>query len=983
MKKLLYICLFFCIYANFIANAQSTLPVNKTLPNTYTLNFSASGNVSAGVYSNGILVRTLFAQEHFEAGPHTLQWDGLDDKGNLLTIGTTYQVKILENNITNTWDGIIGNTSLSDTGATVHYYYGTISGMVEVGNYMYGLATFSERDHQGLFKVLKSAPNVKINVVPGINTGMSGYFICANSTNVYYGGRDYNQGTNFIWATAVSNDAEVAFSAGTVVNISPMRIFNHAIDANTLGATGRITGMAVQQGGSKYLLVAHALQNKIDVLNGATGALIRTDAITSPDNLNLENDNTLWVSNGTTENKYTVNSDGTLTATGSIISGFTHIMGADVYAGKLSVLDQQVVKQYNTTTLASISTIGTVGVDYSTSPTVTNTKFYFNDTRGYLPVFITHQSDSSLWIGDVGNWRYQHFDKTGSYINNIMTQPRLYNVNTVMNQPTQVFQNLAEYTIDYSQPLASGWALTNNYGYAFPAGWGGTQPVTRILLASNGKRYALVQQDSNHPYYVELTSTGFRLINSVLPSGSQIDSTGSVYYRTATGSYPTRVLNYNKLRLTGFDGSNNPTFASATTAASMVLGTDVASGNSNWAISNSGILGLYGSSNATGPSKLFHISGYDIANSRFKFKTLYETFIAYKGLFPKPQFFDIGNSVQQPGNDVNSIQNWYIFGYHGEFWKNSQTSIITVTNDEGLVLTQFGFLGPQVTNMDAPYGYANNSQTLRPVQVASKIEIYTNEESAHGGFHRWTLDNLSSVNEQTTNVKLTNRVLPIIPNQIDLLSALVAGQSPQGKPGWTVSPAEYFTNSGDQFKSTVGSAVCCELGRSPDVIMLGSHAGAGSHYYVQVSTPLITACSQWQVSGLIDLSRLAFNSVVGTSNDQYHIDILDNNNKIIATLKPFRNFTLGFNGVSNGPYNHSNFVGSTGYGYNKFVIAKYNSTSVYINIDLYGTQLTSVQPIFDGTANLNYPKYIRMSFDWGSSSYGVQLGINELKIAYQ
>ena len=78
-----------------------------------------------------------------------------------------------------------------------------------------------------------------------------------------------------------------------------------------------------------------------------------------------------------------------------------------------------------------------------------------------------------------------------------------------------------------------------------------------------------------------------------------------------------------------------------------------------------------------------------------------ETFPAYTGDFPKDGSFDIGNLVNQPASECNVIGNNVFWGYHGEFWKNSQTGMLLHYNDQGLLLGLWGVLGPEVANLEA------------------------------------------------------------------------------------------------------------------------------------------------------------------------------------------------------------------------------------------------------------------------------------------
>src|SRR5687767_14475836 len=66
---------------------------------------------SAGVYdSDGVLVRSLWSNVHYNSGTYTASWNGLDDSGILRPNGQ-YELRVLSNNVQYTWEGVIGNTS--------------------------------------------------------------------------------------------------------------------------------------------------------------------------------------------------------------------------------------------------------------------------------------------------------------------------------------------------------------------------------------------------------------------------------------------------------------------------------------------------------------------------------------------------------------------------------------------------------------------------------------------------------------------------------------------------------------------------------------------------------------------------------------------------------------------------------------------------------------------------------------------------------
>ena len=132
---------FFCFPG--IVSGQITNSTATTNQYTYTLNNAAM--TSAGVFAtDSTLIRTLWTTVYRQAGTYNLTWDGKDDSGNQMPAGN-YIIEVLSNNVKYTWDGIIGNTSDTKTGSTVHrgYYY-FMTGMTIANGTAYYCSGYSE-----------------------------------------------------------------------------------------------------------------------------------------------------------------------------------------------------------------------------------------------------------------------------------------------------------------------------------------------------------------------------------------------------------------------------------------------------------------------------------------------------------------------------------------------------------------------------------------------------------------------------------------------------------------------------------------------------------------------------------------------------------------------------------------------------------------------------------------------------------------------
>ncbi|RDC66119.1 PA14 domain-containing protein [Adhaeribacter pallidiroseus] len=96
-----------------------------------------------------------------------------------------------------------------------------------------------------------------------------------------------------------------------------------------------------------------------------------------------------------------------------------------------------------------------------------------------------------------------------------------------------------------------------------------------------------------------------------------------------------------------------------------------------------------------------------------------------------------------------------IWGYHGEFWKQGQTNKWNHFYDNGLFVGQFGITRWDIAGKVAVKGMAGNS--FSPVIVKTSdgaAYLYHNDESEHGGIHRWKINGLNTIREQAIPIKL-------------------------------------------------------------------------------------------------------------------------------------------------------------------------------------------------------------------------------------
>jgi len=736
----------------------------------FTFSLASDASTSAGVFTKqGSLIKTLWGGIKYTSGTHTETWDGTTDDGQRAA-GGNYDIRVLSNNVQYTWEGVLGNNSTAFTGPTVYRAYLRMFGMAISGNTAYASSYYNEGNSSQVKFSLSDPQGSRVEL---LTYGQATMFVATDGTSVYWAGDDALAGHNtwFVFATQTSDDAEVNFGAGTSVQTFNGRNYGSSIDVST-DPNKKITGMAVQKNGN-YLFVAHQNLNEIHVLDKKTGSLVRAITYSSPTKLAVDGNDNLWVINqsANTINKHSVAGDGSLSPATLTISAVADPVSlaispdnSTVVAGDGAVASQQ-LKAFSTNDGSPSWTFGQPG-GYYVDATVQNDRLYFTDVRGnHDGNFVAFQPDGSFWVEDGGNYRAQHYSASRSFIDNVMYFPSFYSTYVDPNNATRVFGDYLEFKIDYSKPLApdnGSWTLVKNWGANVPNNEDVyDKRMSNVTTLSNGRTYALLIDHNNNDNFevVELPATG-----QLRFSGKRISSfytglyaDGSLRSQSAL-SYGTPTVFY-KQPLAGFDGSNNPVWGTNSVIASTPPTTDkdpVYHGNGVFhagEITSSNIVVSFDNGvPTTGGGDGYHLGAINLNDNKWLWRTSKSTFSSYNGPFPSDGGYDIGNGVNYGGSVAIAVDRNIFWGYHGEFWKASQTNYWDHFWDDGLFVGQMGAFG----HGQAIFGMAGNVLAANMVKdAAGNIYLYHNDEGQHGGVHRWKISNLNSIQEQTIPITYT------------------------------------------------------------------------------------------------------------------------------------------------------------------------------------------------------------------------------------
>ncbi len=747
-------------------NAQST---------TFTFTLDEPCKTSAGVFKpDGTLVRTLWSKVHYySAGTNSAVWDGLDDNSNAVPAGV-YQIRLLQHNTEYFWDGAIGNTSAELSGPTVHRGFYPMQDMAISGTNgfyvsgynegMYDFRNFLTTDPQHVkmsWYWVYSAQFNRMNSVAGDINDLSWLWAAADSNRVYFACSATPNPTNVSVANAyagcivacnVSDNSPAFFTNG-------VQIMNNGANSPLpngiyVGTQPGLSGMTVQQNGN-LLAVSVAPDNRVYIVDKTIGSAISSFSVNSPGRLNFSPDGSLWVISGTSVVHFTNQNSNFSTAL--TLSNFSEPLDVAVNPTNSNIIlvadggSSQQVKAFNSAG-ASIWTYGLAGGYQTNGATVANNKFWFSNGLND-ETFLCFAPDGSFWVGDGGNHRSLHFSGALTYIEQIMYQPHSYKTCVDQNNPSRIFNEFLEFSVDYTKPLPQGWTLVNNWKAKVDAvhnSW--DDGVYEVITLTNGRTYGLVDNSSYTPALPELCElvAGNQIrFTGILPMNNPNSGRGWISFGADGSARRTTIgaATWFESTLKGFDANNNPIWNPETLIASASDGsTDpvprcCSFGNIRATISTNNILISFDQSLNNG----WHLGGVRLGSTNWLWKA--SPAVVYMNGTGN---YEIGDGVIYGGNTVQALDRNVIYGYHGEFFRGEGQACQTMHwYDDGLFVGQFGESTPGHSAYEGSLpGTASNGHFPSLTKTTTgDYYLWVNDEASHGP-QRWHFVNARNIREQ-------------------------------------------------------------------------------------------------------------------------------------------------------------------------------------------------------------------------------------------
>lgn len=793
-SALLLLCGMTALPSTFAAVSTST-KWSATLPGTPS--GSGTWTVSMGVYNaQGVLVRTLLRGAKVSPGTISGSWNGLNDAGLAMPTGAAnpYTIKLAHHAIGYAWEGVIGNTSSSFDGSQVHSYMQPVSSIAISGSSAYLAAGYNE-GQPGLSGFALSAPQQALRPFASTDAFASYAMVAADDDRLYWANTGGMAKSSFVGAFSRSTSLPVAFSSGQSTclnylspgNCYPAQSYSGVIDVQSAASASEQTaqaptGIAVQQGASGILAVAHGGQNVVRLYNKLTGAYVNQVSVPMAggtlNQIAMSSAGDLWVISGATLRRYSNLASGpglALTMSSGLSSPLA--LAADA-SGGVWVADggaSQQLKHFDVNGTAA-GVIGAAG-GYATDPAVTSGKLCFKSAGGERTALAT-AADGSIWVVDTCNNRMLHFAASASNSDaQVAYLPVVYTSTVDHGNPQCVYANFLQFcnTTDHTaalQPGGAAWPLVKNWLGGLPAGLvdanahnDGFGGLTVVETLSNGRTYGLMTVNAQQ-YVVELPASGpLRLIQQLAPVSG---ATTTVMYENGDLGYAltntiAATQTVYRLSLTGFNGSGNPIWDSAVSQARVPM----TSGSPySRAGVHTGVVGPRFPKTASGRVVFFDQSVCCSLNFHLGAAALNGTSWLWLASPSGPldgvgayQTRGIDGTVNYGGTVVVASANHIVYGYRGANFTDTKNGKIGYANqfmhfdDNGLFLGQFGEATTQtVRPIGAQLASDPMSLTLVQESAGGPLYVYSSDESGHGGIHRWKLNGASAVSYKTGSV---------------------------------------------------------------------------------------------------------------------------------------------------------------------------------------------------------------------------------------
>lgn len=734
---------------------------------------------SAGVFSaNGKLVRTLWRGDALGPGTIRQTWDQRDDQGQALPVGD-YTIRVAHHNVRYVWDGVVGNTSARAGAAVPHKSFHMPTSLAAGGRQMHYAAGYNEAQN-ALHGFDLGSPQLNQAGLALVDPFIAATMIAVDGRRLYWANTGGMAGNSFIAAFDLASRAQVLFSAGAAVclnrwsnsqNCYPNQKYDSVLE-HRLSLDSPPTGLAVQKNG-RLLAVAYGADGQVRLLDKDSGRLLKTLALplhkSATNQLAFSPAGDLWVISGSSLLRYS-GLDGTPWLAASV-TGLSRPLAVAVDAANedgVWLADggaSQQLKRFDRLGSAR-ATLGRAG-GMGGQVQVLDDRLCFASGPGTESTAVEVDADGAVWVVDTCNNRMLRFNPQGGLLNQIGYLPLSYVATVDSGNPTRVFANFLEFAVDYSKPLddPKSWLLVRNWLAALApelvdaasqnAGFGGLRNVQTL---SNARTYAQLEANKAS-FIVELRADGtVRQVKRLRAPASgetpmQLYENGDLGYASSDASRQT-VL---RLPISGFDARGDPVWATQpTTLASVPISSSaphhrngVFSGvrGPRFPLTQNGRVVFFDAGIAADSG--FHLGAAAAGADSWLWQASPSGPLDGKGSF---QTRKNDPNLHYGGNVVLAVGRAIVYGFHGEFYTDLSNGRVGQANkfmhfrDDGLFIGEFGVSSTRATAPNQP-GLSGNAFSPTLLRHGNETYLYHNDESTHGGVHRWRLVGLDDIQD--------------------------------------------------------------------------------------------------------------------------------------------------------------------------------------------------------------------------------------------
>ncbi|HTP40139.1 MAG TPA: FlgD immunoglobulin-like domain containing protein [Steroidobacteraceae bacterium] len=729
---------------------------------------AAAATTSAGIFdAQGRLVRTLWRGRVLPAGPVTMEWDGLDDDGAPLPHEERYEARLLSHHIQYEWQGVIGNTSRVAPGQLPHRSYLPICDMAidALGNAFYVVgyneqqsalhrfdarhperpASLGHADFRRIFRYVATDGELAYFANVGLVAPHDSPFRGADTFVVAMRVAD---GGEHVFAAGKRRDANFQWESGIDYEVQQVESRGEFPDAPS--------GLAVQRRG-RLLFVCHRGSNQVRLFDKKDGRLVGSVDVESPADVDVAPDDSFWVIcriAGRAAVARFREQQGTWRLERRIDDADIEpvAIGVSPLDGTLALADarSQQIRAYDDSGQA-LWVFGQRGGYREGGPEVTPARFSFSAGAAY----IAFQADGSFWVGDPLNERNLQFSPQRRYSGQIQYLSHSYVSTVDGTRPGRVFSGFLEFEVDYRKPLPDSWRLVRNWSVGLdtrylPKDFNG---IRAAVTLDDGRTLAtLFRSDGDGDELVELGPAGVRTLGMRLREDERLYPDGTLR------SHLIRFggLHVYQRRIESFETGGVPHWSEPVVLAETTGLEDrdpyyhdvpVIHGVNDPGYPRTGT-GAVISFNP-GTSRGFHLGALRPGTDGWLWRASPsgEWQLDQKGrVLTRDGTFELGRGVNYPASVAVASGASIVYGYHGEAWNGGQANQWMHFHESGLFLGQFGESPyPAENAVSAQPGAAGNSFCPSLVAVGGELFLWHNDESVHGGIHRWRIRGMSDV----------------------------------------------------------------------------------------------------------------------------------------------------------------------------------------------------------------------------------------------